>query len=222
MTLIPDATGVSTLSPAPTAAAPLSAAGASDFEMFLKMLTAQIRNQDPLEPMQSADYAVQLATFSGVEQQVRTNDLLSGLAAGMGQGGLVQAAAWVGREVRAPGPAAFDGAPVALEFETRTGADAGLLVVSDAEGREVARHVVGAGPQRFDWGGTDAQGTPLPLGHYGFEIVSLALGEEIGRDAVETYGRVREVRLGAGGAVLHLDGGGEVPVTAVTALREPL
>ncbi|EYD73143.1 flagellar hook capping FlgD N-terminal domain-containing protein [Limimaricola hongkongensis] len=218
MSLIPDAASATSLAPA-QGAAPLSASGASDFEMFLKMLTAQIRNQDPLEPMESADYAVQLATFSGVEQQVKTNDLLAGLAAGLGQGGLGQAAGWVGREVRAPLTAAFDGTPLALEFETRAGADAGVLVVSDAEGREVARHDTGAGPQRFDWGGTDAQGAPLPLGRYGFAIVSRSGGEEIGRDVVETYGLVREVRLGAEGAVLRLDGGGEVPMAAVSALR---
>ena len=45
----------------------------SDFETFLKMLTVQLENQDPLNPVDSADYAVQLATFSGVEQQVQTN-----------------------------------------------------------------------------------------------------------------------------------------------------
>ena len=47
----------------------------SDFNTFLRMLTVQMQNQDPLNPIDSADYAVQLATFSGVEQQVRTNQL---------------------------------------------------------------------------------------------------------------------------------------------------
>ena len=219
MSLISDAVTNATRAPSP-GASPLSAASASDFDMFLKMLTAQIRNQDPLEPMESADYAVQLATFSGVEQQVKTNDLLSSMAAGIGQDDLTQIAPWVGREVRAPMPAGFDGAPIALEFETRGGADAGVLVVSDSSGREVARHEVGPGSRSFAWGGTDAHGAPLPLGRYDFALLSLFDGEEIGRDPVETYGRVREVRLGADGAILHLDGGGEVPVAAVSALRE--
>ena len=42
----------------------------SDFETFLRMLTTQLQNQDPLNPVDSADFAVQLATFSSVEQQV--------------------------------------------------------------------------------------------------------------------------------------------------------
>ena len=59
----------------------------SDFETFLLMLTTQLENQDPLNPIESQDFAVQLATFSGVEQQVLTNDLLSDLGQGFGSSG---------------------------------------------------------------------------------------------------------------------------------------
>ena len=67
----------------------------SDFQTFLRMLTTQMQNQNPLEPIEASDFAVQLATFSGVEQQVRTNDLLSQLTSRMG---LSELANWVGRE----------------------------------------------------------------------------------------------------------------------------
>jgi len=86
----------------------------SDFETFLKMLTVQMQNQDPLNPVDSSDYAVQLATFSGVEQQVQTNDLLRGLTALMGTSGMAQMASWVGKEARAPVAAYFGGSPVTL------------------------------------------------------------------------------------------------------------
>lgn len=72
--------------PSPTNASPGAAPGppvedasaslSSDFEVFLQMLTAQMKYQDPLNPVDSTDYATQLATFSGVEQAVLTNDLL--------------------------------------------------------------------------------------------------------------------------------------------------
>lgn len=62
-----------------------SASGlASDFETFLKMLTAQARYQDPLEPIDLTEYASQLAQFSMVEQQVKTNDMLSALSGQFG------------------------------------------------------------------------------------------------------------------------------------------
>ena len=50
---------------------------AGDFETFLKLLTAQLRNQDPLQPMDSTEFVAQLASFSAVEQQVRANDRLA-------------------------------------------------------------------------------------------------------------------------------------------------
>ncbi|WP_367648781.1 flagellar hook capping FlgD N-terminal domain-containing protein [Ruegeria arenilitoris] len=57
---------------------------ASDFVTFLKMLTIQARNQDPLKPLDASEYASQLAQFSMVEQQVQTNDLLSTLGQALG------------------------------------------------------------------------------------------------------------------------------------------
>ena len=102
--------------PAPTASSATSEIS-SDFETFLRMLTVQMQNQDPLNPVDSSDYAVQLATFSGVEQQVLTNDLLRGLAAQNGTAGLAQMANWVGMEARAVGAAYFNGAPVTIAPE---------------------------------------------------------------------------------------------------------
>ena len=86
----------------------------SDFNTFLRMLTVQMKNQDPLDPIDSADYAVQLATFSGVEQQVKTNDLLAALSGQMAISGLAEMAGWVGREARAAMPGSFDGSPITI------------------------------------------------------------------------------------------------------------
>ena len=70
----------------------------SDFETFLRMLTVQMQNQDPLNPVDSNDYATQLATFSGVEQAVLTNDLLTTLTTQLNSSGLADMAAWVGKD----------------------------------------------------------------------------------------------------------------------------
>ena len=64
------------------------------------MMTVQMENQDPLNPMESSEFAVQLATFSGVEQQIRTNDLLASMIASQTAGGLAELANWVGMEAR--------------------------------------------------------------------------------------------------------------------------
>jgi flagellar basal-body rod modification protein FlgD len=50
------------------------------FNSFIQLLTAQVQNQDPLAPMDSTQFVDQLATFSALEQQVRTNQLLEGMS----------------------------------------------------------------------------------------------------------------------------------------------
>ena len=91
--------------PAPQSGSVLS----SDFETFLKMLTAQAQYQDPLEPIDSTQYASQLAQFSAVEQQVLSNDLLTALVGQMGGSDLSRLAGWVGMEARSDAPVMFYG-----------------------------------------------------------------------------------------------------------------
>ncbi len=208
---------------APTAPNPPTSGRAltSDFNTFLRMLTVQMQNQDPLNPIDSADYAVQLATFSGVEQQVRTNELLGSLSAQLQLSGLAEMAGWVGKEARAPMPARFEGAPITLSPNPAADADAAELVVKDAQGREVARGPVPVSAEPIEWAGVGAGGTPLPNGTYSFELVSKRDGEVLRTDPVELYAVVREVRAEGGQAVLVMEGGATVPANRVTALRDP-
>ncbi len=193
----------------------------SDFETFLKMLTVQMENQDPLNPVDSSDYAVQLATFSGVEQQVQTNDLLRSLAAQMGAGGMAQMAGWVGMEARTNAPVSFDGTPVELSTSPVALADSVELVVTDDRGSEVQRLAMSSTDTDVTWAGVTADGAPLPAGQYSIEVVSRLQGQEIGRTKAESYERVTEVQSNAGESVLVLASGTTIPVTEVTAVREP-
>ncbi len=206
----------------PTTQSGASSQGAllsSDFQVFLQMLTTQARNQDPLNPMDSSDYAQQLATFSGVEQQVRTNTLLESLAAQLGGGGLTQYAAWVGMEARVTAPVSFDGAPLTLYLSPVSGADRADLVTLDSAGREVARHTAPLGTGSIVWAGTDATGQSLPSGTYSFRLEGYFGDTLIGATAVESYARINEVRSDGAGAVFTLDGGAEVTVNGIGALR---
>jgi flagellar basal-body rod modification protein FlgD len=195
----------------------------SDYETFLKMLTAQIQNQDPLNPIQSSDYAVQLATFSGVEQQVKTNDLLSALTEKIGGSGLSGIAGWVGREARADGPVAFDGtAPVTLSLQPATRADQAVLVTLDRSGATVMRQPVPVAGGDFDWTGIAANGTKLPPGSYSFRLESYRGGLQVGDPAkVPSYRAVSEVRMGTSGAEVVFADGTAVLASSVTGIRAP-
>lgn len=203
------------------AAADQPAALSPDFETFLKMLTTQLKNQDPLNPMDSADYAVQLATFSGVEQQMKTNQLLDGLSSQMGAMGMAQLAGWVGMEARTTEPVWFGGSPLTLSVAPEPGSDRAVLVVRDATGAEVTRTETGGTSGEIAWAGTRANGAPLPSGTYSFALESYRGGSLVATEPVAAYGRILEARAGDGGPVLVMQGGGEVAATAISALRAP-
>lgn len=193
----------------------------SDFQTFLTMLTAQMQNQDPLNPIDSSDYAVQLATFSGVEQQVKTNDLLESLATQLGVMGMSQLAGWVGMEARVPAAGYYDGDPVTLAPNPVQGADQTILVAYDAAGNEAWRGTVPVSTDPYEWTGLDSSGTPLPTGLYDFKLESYNNGTLLSSDQVEVYSRIVEAQGTASGTVLVLQGGVTVGTTDITALREP-
>ena len=193
----------------------------SDFDTFLKLLTAQMKNQDPLNPIDSTDYATQLATFSGVEQQIRSNDLLASLGSQMAVLGMSQLAAWVGQEARADAPVWMDGDPVTMQLAPAIGADRAVLVVSDAKGNLVSREAVPTTTGQYDWLGGDTSGNPLPDGLYTLKLESYSGEVLLGSSVVESYARIVEARNGPTGATLILEGGVEVPSAKITALRVP-
>ncbi|PVA07613.1 flagellar hook capping FlgD N-terminal domain-containing protein [Thalassorhabdomicrobium marinisediminis] len=192
----------------------------SDFETFLKMLTVQMENQDPLNPTDASDYAQQLATFSGVEQQVLTNDLLSSLMVQMNTTGMAQMADWVGKEARAAAPAYFDGSPITIAPNPAAIADKVELVVLDADGIEVQRMEIAKSAEPVDWAGVDSAGNPLPTGVYTFRVESHSGGNVVLDEVADVYARVQEVRSENGASVLLLEGGVAVLASDVSALRE--
>ena len=212
-----------TTSVTPATAGPTAKTNAisSDFETFLKMLTTQLKNQDPLKPIDSADYAVQLATFSGVEQQVKTNQLLENLGAQFGVMGMSQLAAWVGQEARAAGPVWMDGDAVTLAPEPKVAADRAILVVRDAAGTVVSREDMPPSTTSYEWFGAGIDGNPLPPGKYSLSTESYSGDRLLGTAPVQAYSRIMEAKNGPLGTTLILEGGIEVAAKDITALRVP-
>jgi flagellar basal-body rod modification protein FlgD len=192
----------------------------SDFQTFLRMLTVQLQNQDPLDPIDNSEYAVQLATFSGVEQQVKTNELLSALGGQLGLMGMSDLAGWVGRQALADMPVWFEGSPVALSLPTEAGADRAELVIRDGAGSIVGRDTLAPGVESLEWSGTGEDGLPLPKGRYTLSLESYAGDRLISTLPVESYAEILEARGGASGdTTLLFRGGVEVAAGKVTALR---
>ena len=191
---------------------------AADFETFLKLLTTQMQNQDPLKPMESTEFIAQLATFSGVEQQIRSNTRLDTIIDVLG-GGSAGLAEWIGREVRAPGSADFIGSPIEVGTTPVHGADKAYLVVTNDFGQAVARLPVDPAAETLEWDGTDGLGTTLPEGSYSFTVQSYKEGALLDSQAGTVFSAVTEVRVADGEPTLVLADGSQVALADVGAVR---
>lgn len=220
------------ISPSPTATttaaatqAAAAAGAASDpkidanFDTFLSLLTAQLRNQDPLEPVDSTDFVAQLAQFSAVEQQVQTNDALAEILGQLGGGDIGSLASWLGAEVQAAGPVFFDGSPIALTTTPTPDATAASLIVRDAAGDIIARQPVDGRDAKISWNGRTNAGSAAPEGAYSFTVESVRNGDALPTQQAVGYSRVEEVRLDGDAPVLVLKGGDLVGLDDVLAVR---
>ncbi|MGH1354995.1 MAG: flagellar hook capping FlgD N-terminal domain-containing protein [Thalassovita sp.] len=189
----------------------------SDFETFLNMLTVQMQNQDPLNPTDSSEYAMQLATFSGLEQQVQTNELLNSLIYLSSQSGVADLASWIGLEGRSTGPAQYDGeAGVEVLVSPVSYADSAQVVVYNEDGTEVDRMDIDPSDSSATWDGADQS-----AGLFTFHVESYVNGNLTETSGAQTWGRIGEARNQNGVVVLVLDGGGEVYADQVTGVRDP-
>ena len=192
-----------------------------NYDTFLKMMTTQIKNQDPLNPMSADQLAVQLATFSGVEQQTKTNDLLAQLLGQSALTGMGQMVGWVGKEARIAAPAYFDGStPVTLSPNPAQAATKAVLVVTDQSGAEVSRTELPLGTNEYAWQGRDAQGNVLPKGVYKLSLESWQGDKVLDTSQIEHYAKISEIRSTSDGVSALLPGGVEALVAEITAIRE--
>jgi flagellar basal-body rod modification protein FlgD len=198
-----------------------STAPAVEFENFLRLLTAQLRHQDPLSPLDSTEFVAQLASFSTVEQLVKANEKLDAISGG--SNALEIYADWIGRDVGVAGPPArFTGAPVEFKISPNRKADRLEVAVTNAGGVEIARFLAANADGSQYWDGSTPGGVAAP-GHYGFTAYYFADGSPIAQSAVTVFDRVDEVSLSShGAATLRLSSGATVAPEEVTHLRAAL
>jgi flagellar basal-body rod modification protein FlgD len=141
---------------------------ASNFTTFLKLLTTQLQNQDPLSPMDTNQFTQQLVQFAGVEQQMKSNDQLSTLVSLQQNAQTTEALAMVGATVVVNGATAPLANGKATWNLNSTQPATAKITIADATGRTVytATGTVNAGDQTFTWNGLGNDGTIWPPGNY--------------------------------------------------------
>ena len=210
---------IASQTPAASSAPPAETAafsGSSDFNMFLKMLTTQMQNQNPLNPVEAADFAVQLATFSGVEQQVQTNQLLARLTERSLSGDL---ATWLGTDVAAGKTTEVGQTDLHLHLPAAPqGTTRREVVFKTLSGQEVWRSDVPPSQSSFR---LDPIAGPILAGTYQTEVEDFAGGELLGTSAAPQFLRVQEVQNTPSGTSLVLEFGLRVDPADVAAIRKP-
>ncbi|MBB5515219.1 flagellar basal-body rod modification protein FlgD [Rubricella aquisinus] len=190
----------------------------ADFETFIKLLTAQMRHQDPLEPLNSTEFVAQLASFSSVEQQIATNQKLDTLAAALSGSDQTMAAQWLGRSVLAEGAAHFSDTPITAHFDTASSRGA-KFIVRDTSGAVVFESALTDGTKSFDWDGSTPLGPTAPDGRYVFERETVLEDGTTRIDQAKHYQTVEEVRFLAGEVMLHTSADAVIALEDVTAIR---
>ena len=136
-----------------------------DYDMFLRLMTAQLKNQDPLQPLDGTEFVAQLAQFSGVEQQIKTNERLDTLLGALTRSAAEVSLGFLGRTVETASSKVHleAGAPASFAFEVQKPAAKAVAVVTDADGVEVRKFDVDAntlGRREAVWDGHDGTGNP--------------------------------------------------------------
>ena len=189
-------------------------------DQFITLMLAQIKNQDPLKPLEPAEFLGQLAQFSTVTGIQEMGSSVSDLVGSMRSSQALSGANLVGRDVLAPGDTAvFDGTtPVRAAVEAPDGAERIDFVVRDASGAVVRRAQVQpsvSGVTEMAWDGRADNGAVMPPGAYRIEALSRfgARGESA---QVLLRSRVDSVTLdAAGGGIVLNTPNGSLPLGAV-------
>jgi flagellar basal-body rod modification protein FlgD len=225
-TTSPTATGVAALANAAAGSTANSASGDrnrlnANFDMFLQLLTTQLRNQSPLDPMNADQFTQQIVQYSSVEQQIKTNSLIEQMISRQNAGGSTSAIGFLGTEVTTRGSQAnLANGKATWSFESNA-AGAGRVVVRDANGAAVRtlERTITRGGQTFEWDGRNDRGAAMPDGRYSITVTGSAASGEPLRLTTDLTGRVTGIDMSGSEPVLQI-GDARVKLSDVRTVRQ--
>ncbi len=188
----------------------------ADFQSFLELLTAQLRNQDPLSPLDSSEFVAQLASFSSVEQLVNANTRLEAIESSIIQQSIENYAGLIGKTAVAP--ATFvnvSDQPISFQIQPQPEATSVKISVQTLSGGEVAVF------ESTNTGNTQ-QWSPegVPTGQYSFVASFYDDDQLIGVDEVALVDSIQAINFRSDSPYVHLRSGSEVPVSTIIELNE--
>ncbi len=181
---------------------------ASNFTTFLQLLTTQLKNQDPLSPMDTNQFTQQLVEFASVEQQMKTNDTLSTLVSLQQSAQTTQALSLVGANVVVNGNTAQLANGQATWSLTATQPATATVTITAPSGQTVytTTGTVNPGNQVFTWNGVGNDGTTWPAGNYTLTATAVTAGGQSTTVTTQVEGQVTSVDLSQTPPLLAMGG----------------
>lgn len=187
---------------------------------FLKLLTTQLKNQDPLNPLDNAQMTSQLAQISTVDGIEKLNATLQKLVASSVDGEALQAAALVGHQVMVAGSGLYLGDTGAVGgLQLDASADAVTVNVKDPNGivvRSLSLGNLDAGTHNFSWDGTTDAGVKAVNGNYSISVAATRGGENLGTTALQ-LAAVSNINRSTQGVTLNL---GNLGLVALSDIKQ--
>jgi flagellar basal-body rod modification protein FlgD len=186
---------------------------------FLKLMTAQMKNQDPFDPVDNTQMVAQMAQFSSLAGITEMGSTLKAIADKLGATSTQDAISYVGRTVLTAGNTAYGRASGGIAGAVELGADATKVTVSIADANGQVLHTADLGAQKagtisYEWDGKDLAGADAGSGPFTV-TVNASDGTQSAPATGLVWAPVTSVSTTSGAAVLTLPGIGEVPATTI-------
>jgi flagellar basal-body rod modification protein FlgD len=194
---------------------------ADNFDTFLSILTTQLKNQNPLDPLDTNQFTQQLVQFTGVEQQLKTNEFLEALLLNTQTGYRADAVSYIGKQVSASGETAelVDGGAY-WSYNAEANVANATVTIKNSAGQVVYTETgsLNAGPGAFLWDGVGTDGSTKPDGIYTIDIKGTNLAGNTVKVSTSSVGIVTGVDFSGDEPMLTV-GKNKIALSDVTDIR---
>lgn len=187
---------------------------AENFDTFLALLTTQLQNQSPLDPLDTNQFTQQLVQFTEVEQTVKQNENLESLIQLTAANTITNVVGFLGGEITLGGTTAeLSGGTASWNYELASAAESATITVKDANGVPVFTTTgpAPAGKSTFLWDGRMDTGGTAPDGEYTLSV-----------SAVDSTGTAIQVKTESSGIVDGVDFSGDEPILLIGSKKVKL
>jgi flagellar basal-body rod modification protein FlgD len=200
-------TSINTTTGATTATSQLAGLS-TDYTMFLKLLTTQMQNQDPLDPMDTSEYTQQLVQFSQVEQSIKQSASLQDIVSQLSAQQMSQASSFIGKEARFDSAiAGLGGDPATWTYFVNGTPATVTATITDSSGKVVNTVTLDPTSQgRYAWDGTTSDGGKAADGAYTLAVTATTAGGDKLDTVINSVAKVTDVVASGGDILLGVNG----------------